>query len=200
MRVPSNLVLVTQLIMLCRTLAFVHNVKSSYGKIPLRSYAKQIGIRQSNLLNERPTFRQCTAKFLSTKADDDLRELSKPKTFGDKVKDLWKSYGYVAVGTYLGIYVTTLGSIYFCLDMDVFNSAAFGLDPVVAVKKVCDVAEALTGYATLPEYIRLHPQLGTFAIAWVMTKVTEPVRFAATVLAVPKLARVLGYTPNITSS
>lgn len=53
-----------------------------------------------------------------------------------KVKALWTQYGYVAVGTYLTIYVTTLGSIFVSMDNDLFNAAAIGIDPEAAVKKV----------------------------------------------------------------
>ena len=53
-----------------------------------------------------------------------------------KIKEIWKEYGYLAVGTYFSIYLTTLGSIYACLEFDIFNAASFGLDPVYAIKKV----------------------------------------------------------------
>jgi hypothetical protein len=52
-----------------------------------------------------------------------------------KVKYLWKTYGIIAIGTYFGIYVTTLSSIFVSLDFDVFNAASVGLDPVGAVQK-----------------------------------------------------------------
>jgi hypothetical protein len=57
-------------------------------------------------------------------------------TVSGKVKSMWKNYGKLAIGTYFGIYVTTLGSIFLSLDLDLFNAATFGLDPVYAVKKV----------------------------------------------------------------
>lgn len=34
--------------------------------------------------------------------------------------------------------------------------------------------------------------VGTFAIAWVMTKFTEPVRLGVTLAVLPKIARILG--------
>jgi len=58
------------------------------------------------------------------------------KSFKSKVKYMWKSYGVIAIGTYFGIYVTTLGSLFFALDFDVFNAVSVGLDPVLAVQKV----------------------------------------------------------------
>jgi len=112
-----------------------------------------------------------------------------------KVKALWKNYGVVAIGTYFGIYVSVLSSLFFSLDYDVFNASTFGFDPVKTVQKVCDLVETYTGSAFLPGYIRDHPKVGTFAVAWVMTKFTEPVRLAVTLTIVPTISRFLGYAP-----
>ena len=53
-----------------------------------------------------------------------------------KISELWSMYGFVAVGTYATIYISTLGSIFIAMDYDIFNAATFGFDPVGAVKKV----------------------------------------------------------------
>jgi len=110
----------------------------------------------------------------------------------DKVKTMWKTYGILAVGTYLGVYIATLGSMFVALDFDIFNAATFGLDPALAIEKFCDVIEMVTGNVSLPGYIRDHPRVGTFAIAWVMTKFTEPLRLGFTVATVPTIARFFG--------
>jgi len=112
--------------------------------------------------------------------------------FKDKLKSLWKSYGIITVGTYLGVYVVTLGSVFVALDFDIFNAATFGLDPAFAIEKFCDLFETVTGNTFLPGYIRDHPKVGTFAIAWVMTKFTEPLRLGFTVATVPTIARFFG--------
>lgn len=139
---------------------------------------------------------------LSSKSTDNIAENPKSTGLGAKAKELWNSYGYVALGTYFSLYVCTLGSFFICLDQDLLNAAAFGLDPVVAIKKVCGIVENLTGYTTLPEYVKDHPQVGTLAIAWFMTKLTEPVRIALSLLVVPKIAKLFGMSakmPPITS-
>lgn len=112
-----------------------------------------------------------------------------------KVKSLWKNYGVVAIGTYFGIYVSVLSSLFFALDYDVFNASTFGFDPVAAVQKVCDLVESATGNSFLQGYIRENPRVGTFAIAWVMTKFTEPVRIAVAISVVPSIARFLKFAP-----
>ena len=53
-----------------------------------------------------------------------------------KVAQLWGQYGYIAVGTYITVYISTLGGIFVSMDYDIFNAATFGFDPVGAVKKV----------------------------------------------------------------
>ena len=66
-------------------------------------------------------------KVDDTKADPSI---------GGKLKVLWKKYGILAVGTYTGVYVGTLGSVFVALDFDIFNAATFGMDPNYAVQKV----------------------------------------------------------------
>jgi Protein of unknown function (DUF1279) len=119
--------------------------------------------------------------------DDKLKE--KPKNI---VKEMMSKYGYVAIGTYLSVYLLTLGSIFTALDFDIFNAATFGLDPLHMIKKVCDLIENTTGNTSIPAYINKNPTVGTFAIAWIMTKFTEPVRLGLTILIVPKVSRILG--------
>ena len=111
------------------------------------------------------------------------------------VKLLWKRYGMVAIGTYLGIYLSVLSSLFFSLDYDIFRSSTFGLDPAAAVQKVCDLVEQWTGNTSLPGFFRDHPRAGTFAVAWVMCKFTEPLRALVTVAIVPSVSRALGYAP-----
>ena len=52
------------------------------------------------------------------------------------IKQMWKSYGTVAIATYLSIYVATLGGVFVSLDQDIFSAATFGFDPIAAVTKV----------------------------------------------------------------
>lgn len=139
----------------------------------------------SNNINQRKNYIRL---FSSSEVDenDDLKS---------KLKVLWKQYGGVAVITYLSVYICTLSSVFVSLDLDIFNAATFGLDPNAAVKKFCDVVEYATGVNTLPNYIRENPRVGTFALAWVMTKFTEPIRLGFTISVVPAIARFLGRAP-----
>jgi hypothetical protein len=75
----------------------------------------------------------------------------------DKFKHLWKQYGVIAIGTYFGIYFSTIGGMYLALDYDIFSSSTFGLDPAYAIEKFCHIYERFTNDNTLPAYIREHP-------------------------------------------
>jgi hypothetical protein len=112
------------------------------------------------------------------------------KGFG--FRQLWDKYGYISIGFYVSLYVTTLSSIFMALDFDLFRASTFGLDPIESVKKFCDIVENVTGSTKLPGFIRENPRVGTFAIAWIMTKFTEPIRFGITLAVVPSIARLLG--------
>ncbi len=124
------------------------------------------------------------------------------------MKKLWQKYGYIAVGTYLGVYVSTLSAVFVALEFDIFQASQVGFDPVDAVNIVrhleykiiltdyklfyvqaANKFEYFTGSKALPEFIKGHPTFGTFVVAWVMTKFTEPLRLAATIFAVPKIAK-----------
>lgn len=89
---------------------------------------------------------------------------------------MWTSYGPLGIGAYLGVYVTTLGSIFLALDYDLFHAAQVGLDPASAIEKVsisicdnirgtdylslkvCNLIEGVTGSTAFPGYIKEHPR------------------------------------------
>eukprot|EP01039_Chlorochromonas_danica_P004274 gene4274-4694_t len=133
-----------------------------------------------------------SARFSTGKEDSPSKQPEQAKSYQTKLKGLWKAYGTLAIGTYLSIYATTLGSIFFALDLNLLNSTSFGVDPIEAVKKVCDMFESVTGNTSLPGYIRENPRVGTFAVAWLMCKFTEPIRLAVTLGTVPTIARWVG--------
>lgn len=54
----------------------------------------------------------------------------------DRFKQVWTKYGFLAIGTYAGLYIATLGTLFLSLDLDVFNAATLGFDPEGTVLKV----------------------------------------------------------------
>lgn len=130
----------------------------------------------------------------SVKSSEKLPAIETKVEMKGVAKGLVKKYGAIGVATYLSIYVSTLGFIFTSLEYDFFNAATFGLDPAELIKKVCSLIENNTGNQSIPNYIRTNPTVGTFAIAWVMTKFTEPVRLGVTLFVLPKIARLMGKT------
>ena len=81
--------------------------------------------------------KQPVVRMFSTGPNPD--KLSEPQqnlTFKDKVKNMWKNYGKLAIVTYIGVYGSTLASIYLALDLGAFNAATFGFDHAQAITKV----------------------------------------------------------------
>ncbi|KAF0752345.1 hypothetical protein AaE_006075 [Aphanomyces astaci] len=119
-----------------------------------------------------------------------------------KFKDLWNTYGWVGVGTYLGVYVVTLGSMFAAIETGLLSTAApsnkddtNGSDDesfniVKATNKLTDWTKSmgLGAHFNVPD---VSPTTGSFLIAWVATKFTEPVRLAVTLMITPRLARFL---------
>jgi hypothetical protein len=58
-----------------------------------------------------------------------------PKKPG-KLMNLWRQYGYVALGTYFTIYVTTLTSLFYAFDNDLLSAHSIGLSPEDVIEKV----------------------------------------------------------------
>lgn len=77
-----------------------------------------------------PSIGSRIAMSLSSETD------GKKKSMKAVFTEMWHNYGYVFIGTYIGVYLVTLGSMFAALDMDVFSASTFGLDPASAVHKV----------------------------------------------------------------
>ena len=85
-------------------------------------FSNTLAFQKGRLLNSPASLR-----LFSTDLNKPVKVEAKDTSIKTKVKELWNNYGYVAVGTYFGIYVTTLGSIFLGLDFDLFNAASVGL-------------------------------------------------------------------------
>lgn len=121
---------------------------------------------------------------------------------------MWKKYGVVSIGTYMGIYVATLGTMYVAVDHGLLtpsiskqpksvekNHNEDEFDLVQATNRFVRFAEKL-GVAELMDVHRVDSKTGSFVLAWVATKFTEPLRFALTLAVTPRIARFLGRAPK----
>lgn len=111
-----------------------------------------------------------------------------------KLRLMVKRYGATAVVTYLGVYVGTLGLLFAGVEWGV-NPLDYGLDSGWLVEKATGMLEGYSWSEPFVEAIQKNPHAGNFAVAWILTKFTEPVRMLVTIAIVPRIARALGKAP-----
>ena len=100
-----------------------------------------------------------------------------------RFRTLWRRYGWVGVSTYLGVYVTTLSGLYVTVK-------AGGIVPGDVSELVKDshiAAFHLPGLSTTD--LTVTKSTGDFALAWIATKLTEPLRLALTLAITPSISR-----------
>ena len=110
------------------------------------------------------------------------------KTTAVKIQEVLKKYGWVAAGTYLSTYCATFGSLFIGLKNG-------WITPTLIVGDEGSVNDLIVGYldmfAFTEQYvdtIRGNPFLASGAVAWLGTKLTEPLRWVLTFWATPKVA------------
>lgn len=94
---------------------------------------------------------------------------------------LWQQYGMVGVVTYLGVYVLTLGGMYLAVSAGVVKTG----DVTWIIEKL-HLEKFFEG-----QRYTISPKAGDFVVAWVATKLTEPVRFMITLAITPPISRFL---------
>lgn len=118
--------------------------------------------------------------------DEDVKRVrylidNPPEPKRNMFQRLWHDYGWVGVSTYLTVYVGTLGMLFVAI-----RSGALGADTVVRM---------VTRLGLESHFDELDPKKGDFLMAWVATKLTEPLRAAVTMAITPKIARMVGMAP-----
>lgn len=124
------------------TLPFsLNNNRSTNNIHPLLSYSPKLAMAlpQVRYASTKPESEDKAAATAAPASD-------KPATVSQKLKKMWEAYGVIAVGTYLSVYVTTLGSLFLALDYDVFNAATVGLDPTYAIHMVSATVFSIEGH------------------------------------------------------
>ena len=117
-----------------------------------------------------------------------------------KLKRLYHKYGRVAIGTYLSVYVCTLFSLFGLYDSGVLIPSDLPIDLDINHDGKVDMRDAGSLYEMvitrfkLEDYIdpsTLTPSQGNFILAWLTTKLTEPLRALVTIVLTPPIARKL---------
>jgi hypothetical protein len=147
--------------------------------------------RQSIVSHQQPLIELSASK-------QDAPIVKQDMTMKEQLQNIWTNYRYTGLALYITLYITVLSTIFISLDLDILQASKFGVNPVDAIMKVCSIIETLTGNSGVAGFIRENPKWGTFAIAWVMCKLTEPIRLGITVAALPTVAKLLGKGPTTT--
>lgn len=166
-------------------------------------------------LRERATERasdiRANAKARATAFRDDARvryehvrenpresAVSGAKSFGAMLRQ----YGPVFVGTYMGVYFTTLGLLFAGVESGVMDPVslfgwigAAGADGETrtTVEFVVQFMESHSLTKPYAPVVERNPEFANLAAAWVAVKFTEPVRFPIAVAITPKIARTFGF-------
>src|SRR4051812_40663077 len=89
------------------------------------------------------TMKSLSSQMFSTESEKKEKKEARTKETKRKVeavktgvKEMWRKYGLVFLGTHFGIYFTSWAALFLALDYNILNTTMIGLDPAVAVGKV----------------------------------------------------------------
>lgn len=124
---------------------------------------------------------------------------------------LFRKYGWTFFGTYMSVYVTTLVSLYACIDTGLLDPTTIAnIDlpwhaPSGTAAQDADVrefhstAEFVGSYLEkfawtkqYASYVTKNPHTTNLALAWIATKLTEPIRLAVTIAILPSVSKMIG--------
>lgn len=118
-------------------------------------------------------------------ATDDKTETG---SFADRGRALLSRYGYAFAGTYLTVYVSTLAGLYLGLESGLLVPSFLGGSSDAALATVHSVLHRLPEVCgPFVEWAEARPGFSLFAVAWVATKFTEPLRFGVAVLITKRI-------------
>jgi len=117
------------------------------------------------------------------------------------IKDLFQTYGWTFVGTYLGVYFVTLGTLFAGLDSGLIDPLTItniefpwnstGVEDSADKKDFDNAVQFVASYmkkfpwtAPYADVALKNPHMSNLAIAWVATKFTEPIRLPASIAIV----------------
>ena len=116
-----------------------------------------------------------------------------------KIRYLWREYGVVGISTYAAIYVSTLATLYAAIIAEmrrvpeggrsgVLDSIFGRLDKLLAP---FPYIHKTLGLGKIQQMQKEHPRAAAFAMAWVLAKLTEPLRLALALAVVPRIASLV---------
>merc|ERR1712194_170188 len=132
----------------------------------------------------------------SDKKDSDEKAAAEQEKLG-VFRSTLRKYGFVFVSTYATVYVVTLSGLYVGLASGGITAGDISdaSDGVNALDKLLMLLDLITFPVEYIEMIKSNPKAGNFALAWLTTKLTEPLRLAFSAAVTPAIARKLGRAP-----
>lgn len=124
--------------------------------------------------------RLCTKPSSSSVPRASSSSSASPPPAQSKLREYFSKYGKPGIALYIGVYLTTLGSLWGAVDSGLLPAG----DAISLIRRVG--ADRLLPEGTLD---KINPKAGSFAVAWVLAKFTEPFRFAFVVAVTPRLVR-----------
>lgn len=123
-----------------------------------------------------------------------------------------RKYGKTFIGTYLSVYVLTLGSFFGAIDSGLMDPATLAQielpwhsGRVANAESAADAKEFTTAVELVASYMKKYqytepyadcvennPHLSNLAIAWVATKLTEPIRLFVSLGISHRVSKALG--------
>jgi hypothetical protein len=124
------------------------------------------------------------------------------RTGAKGLSGMMRKYGPVFVGTYFGVYLTTLGSLFAGVQSGLLDPAylfsLFGhVDAGETLNTVDLVVDWMKNHSFTEPYapwMEERPYLANFAVSWIAVKFTEPIRMPVAIGLTPRVSRFLGYT------
>jgi len=113
--------------------------------------------------------------------ESEYKHVSKERTKESpgKITTFIKKYGPIGVVTYFGMYGLTLSAMYILVSRGLIVSTdVISLLQKIGLDRFFDVNE-------------INPKAGHFAVAWILTKFTEPIRFGLTLAVTPSIYRFI---------
>jgi hypothetical protein len=133
----------------------------------------------------------------NSQGDDATSTVTKP-TFRTMVRQ----YGPLFIGTYLTVYVSTVSAFYVGIEsgwldpvylLSLFGGDGEGVSSANSATVITNVLNRYSWTQWAVPFVEENPWSANLAVAWIVTKPTEPIRFGVTVGILPLLARNLGY-------
>ena len=158
-----------------------------HNKIPLEHHRLSSTCKaNSNNNNNRQTFTST-----STGAEEQEKLTGSASHKKNSFFEVYSRHGIVFVGTYLGVYCATLTSLFLLIDCGLLGEER--ANQIVAdVINYFDLGDHLD-FDVDPDswkswILNMNPNL---AIAWILTKFTEPMRLATSIAITPSLSRLM---------